>query len=292
MKIKKLICVRRARLRAVPGPPGPSRSWTWQPHGPHSQGSGAAGHPARDRPVSRLGARAPSLSQAGCHPSPQAPQADKEGRVESDPPEASRCPIASPGSPGRPAGVGSTRTPCCRCWSSTCRAGPLTACRTPHPPTLRGSNQGLGNRGEALRNQPRPGAASLPHPVRPLAGGPPSPGARLLPRAPRQHPPEPAARRGEPLGAPGPPRLSSYSLDVLKQTLDHGPGDDKEHGGACGEGAAVVPASPCPPPPRPPPSAAHSPQPTAKYRGKKLRSGKVARPSRLCRYTPSTSSQQ
>lgn len=48
------------------------------------------------------------------------------------------------------------------------------------------------------------------------------------------------ASRGEPLSSP--PSVSRYSLDVLKQTLHHGPGDDEQHGGTCGgERTALVP---------------------------------------------------
>lgn len=66
------------------------------------------------------------------HPSFLQPQKAEEGRPwESQvsgpvPADGSRGLVSSPVWPGRQGCAGSTRSPCCRCWSSTCRDQPLT----------------------------------------------------------------------------------------------------------------------------------------------------------------------
>lgn len=230
MKMKKLICTWRARLRVAPGP-----RLVPPADGPGSHaGPRAGGHPAKDgHPGLRPGHGPVSWLSAG------ASLLECQGRIGSVS-LATACP--QDGGWGRPA----TLHPSPRGHGprSLTRMARKTGKRRIHQkPMLSLLVQHL-QWGLALVRlpRPRPGALGVSSESQEGEGGgpvTPGPSARLASPSTDSGqrpllPPRtwPWLRTG---GAePWPSLGHSYSLNVLEPTLDHCPGDDKQHGGACG----------------------------------------------------------
>lgn len=124
----------------------------------------------------------------------------------------------------------------------------LSAPRPPRPaPQSPGISSVTRERKKMITRDPHPGLQVCSPPMAPGQRYPlPAPQNWLPPRRHCQH----QERGARPLSS----RSSSHSLDVLEQTLHHGPGDDEQHGGAC-RGRPLWSKLPLPaphPPPRRP----------------------------------------